>query len=379
VKVTEDQVLFFRAQRQHMVGPGADSPMGAARGILGAQAQAVGTGLLAIAQRTKSRPTAATLQRLFEGKRRRLVRVWGQRGTMHIYDRSDWRDVIAAFQLWAPNQRRGPMPTDRTLDEALSFITEQTSATRRDILHLVPKSYLRKVEKAHAKYLKTRDEALKFAAGRILYGLCLRGDLCVGDKIGSQQAYAARTAWYPKLPWPDRAAEDAAVALTRRYLAVNGPATVKDVAYHFGARQREAKAWLAALRSDTRNVSCGDRKGLVILADDAEALAAKPPKKWPVRLMPQWDTYLMSHADKTWTVPDEDDRKVVWRGSAVVAAAILHRGRVIGEWNHDVKTDRLEVRVIPLSGWAKKHLPAVKREAKVVAAHLGLDKATVST
>jgi len=297
---------------------------------------------------------------------------------MHMYDPSDWRTIIAAFEVWSPTQRRGPMPSERALDAARDLVTAQVSATRRDLLDVAPKRYLDELEVAHAKYLKTRDDVKKFAAGRLAYGLCLRGDACVGDKVGSQQAYAARTAWFPKLAWPQMDARSAAIDLTRRYLSVSGPATVKDVAYHFGARQREAKDWLTELQEEVEQVACGDRKGLVILRRDARALQKMPPTKWPVRFMPQWDTYLMGHADKSWTVPHAPDRKVVWRGSAVVAAAILHRGRVVGEWNHDVVRDDLNVTVIPLHGWSTRLMADVKREAKIVAVHLGLTRATVA-
>ena len=159
---------------------------------------------------------------------------------------------------------------------------------------------------------------------------------------------------------------------------MSGPATIKDVAHHFGARQRDASAWLEGLSDEISHVTCGDRKGLLLLRKDEKTLMTKAPAKWPLRLMPQWDTYLMDHADKSWTVPDAAERKIVWRGSAVVAAAVLYRGRVVAEWNHDVRGGTLDVRIIPLSRFKSAHLPAVKREAKIVAAHLGLEKAHVS-
>ena len=137
------------------LGPGATDAPAAARDVIGAQAQAVGTGILALSQRTKGRPTAKKVAAMFAGKSRKLVRIWGQRGTMHMYDPRDWATIIAAFQTWAPNQRRGPMPNDATLDEALSSFEDQ--ATRRDILEVAPASYLRALKKAHGKYLAERD------------------------------------------------------------------------------------------------------------------------------------------------------------------------------------------------------------------------------
>lgn len=378
----EDQVLYFRARRGHMAGPGAADPGKAACDILGAQAQQPGPGLLALAQRTKGRPTHQALKALLLGEKRALVRTWGQRETLHIYQPSDWSLIAAAREQWAPAGRRGPMPDAAMLDEALAILVGAGSGTRSDLIDLVPVRYVGALQKHMGKYIKSRDEARRFAAGRLLWCLSMRGDVCVADKVGTEQAYAPRVSWFPRLAWPKPSALDAAVELTRRYLRLYGPASAKDVAHHFGARVREASAWLEVLRvaGELADVRCGSRKGLLLMTDDASAVQEKPPKgsAWPIRLLPQWDTYLMGHADKSWTVPDEAARKLVWRGQAVVAAAVLDRGRVIAEWLRQERKDALDIGIVPLPGWTKKHLPAVQREAEAIAAHLGLSGSRVA-
>lgn len=385
IEVSEDQALYFRAVRSHLAGPGASTPEKAARALVGAQAQQPYPGMLAIGQRTKGRPSAEALKAKLlgsGGRKRTLVRTWGQRETLHIYDPSDWVWIAAAREHWAPAGRRGPMPNARTLDKALTVIEGSGgTATRSDLLGVAPRSYEKKLLDEHGKYIKKGEEQ-RFAAGRLLWCLSMRGDVCVADKDGREQAYAARSAWFPRLDWPDLDALEACVELTRRYLSVNAPATVKDVAHHFGARQREAKAWVEVLREadELVDVACGDRKGLFALAADAKVLVRKVPaaSQWPLRLLPQWDTLLMGHADKSWTVPEAKDQKKVWRSQAVVAAAVLERGRVVAEWKQDTRKDRLVVTVLPLSSWSKKLLAAVKKEAGVVAKHQGLKGADVS-
>ena len=169
--------------------------------------------------------------------------------------------------------------------------------------------------------------------------------------------------------------------LTRRYLAVHGPATATDVAHFFGARVTRAKAWLDRLEDELVPVECGDRSGLVALAKDRADLRKKPPttaKDWPVRLLPLWESMLMGHADKSWTTPVEADRKEVWRKAAFVAAVVLARGRVVATWTQATKGGRLQVTVTPLSGWRKtKHAASVRREAAEVAQHLELKGADV--
>ena len=118
------------------------------------------------------------------------------------------------------------------------------------------------------------------------------------------------------------------------------------------------------------------------MTDDLGDLAGRPPSgstAWPLRLLPLWESMLMAHADKSWTVPDEAERTIVWRKAAFVAAVVLARGRIVATWSSTRRRGRLAVEVEPMSRWsATKHAGQVRREAGAVATHLGLDGADVS-
>jgi DNA glycosylase AlkZ-like len=379
----EEQVLFFRARRGHLVPPGAATPAAAARAILGAQSQQVPPSLLALSARTRGRPTAAALAAALETAPRELVRTWGQRDTVHVYDAaSEWADVVTARGDWVISGRRGLMPPEPLVAKARKALQSAgRPLTRRDLFPMIPKAYLRAVQER----VGAGDAAMRFAAGRALWRLALDGDACAAGKVGAEQFYAARTDWFPDLPWPSGRpdAPAAAVRLTGRYLATYGPATPADVAHFFGARVSSAREWLARLAKGTPliEIRCGDRKGLVARAADATDLRAKPPRAaaaWPPRLLPLWDCLLMGHADKSWTAPDEAVRKAVWRKAAFVAAVVMHRGRIVATWSHARKGRRLSVTVETLPPWKAAVTAGVKRDAQDVAAHLGLEGADVS-
>jgi len=382
IELGEEQALYFRARRGHLAGRGAGDAAAAARAILGAQAQQLAPSLLALSQRAARRPAAARLEpRLLDGERD-LVRTWGQRETLHVYDAAaDWGDVVAAREQWVPGGRRGALPPAALVDQAQDLLEAAGApVTRRDLYPLVPKSFLREVE---AK-VGPGDAAWRLAAGRLLWRLALRGDACMAGKVGTEQAYAARRLWFPDLGWDPPPPVTAATRLTGRYLAAYGPATVTDVAHFFGARVREARVWIDALAAQSAlvPVSCGGRNGLVALARDARELKKKPPagaRQWPLRLLPLWDSMLMGHADKTWTVPAAADQKLVWRRAAFVCAAVVLRGRIVATWSHAQRAGRLEMELSPLSGWrSAKHAAAVRREARAVATHLGLQEVVVT-
>ncbi len=381
MRVTEEQVLWFRARRGHLAGPGAPDAAAAARAILGAQSQQLSMSLLALSQRIAGRPTAVALQRSLLEAPRELVRTWGQRGTVHVYDAADdWALVVAARGVWSPGPRRGVMPSEAMVNRAgKALASADRPLTRRDIEPLVSASYVRALEPQVSEWA---TDAKRFAAGRLLWRLVLRGEACFANKYGSEQGYAARTHWFPELSWPDRPSATAATELAHRYLRLSGAATPQDLAHFFDARVSTVREWLAALGAELTPVLCGERKGLVALATDLDDLVGAPPTRaadWPLRLLPMWDCLLMSHADKSWTVPDEGERKLVWKKAGVVAPVALDRGRVVATWSHKVKRGCLEVVVEQLSRWRKsRHATQVNREAKAVARHLGLEHAEVT-
>ena len=384
----EEHVLFFRATRGHLAGPGAADHAAAARALVGAQSQQLAPSLLALSLRTKGRPTARALEtQLFEAPRS-LVRTWGQRDTLFLFDSADWADVIAARPERGSGSRGGVMPPDATVAKALAALVEAGLPLRRsDVAPLVPKRYLRAVGE-YVRQVTRQDNpgaVLQFAAGRLFWVLAHRGEVSLARKVGTEQSYAARSLWFQTLAWKRGSApRAAAVRLSDRYLSTFGPATAADLAHFFGTRVSAARCWLDDLEAQGRLVAveCGDRKGLVARRQDASQLKKKPPAGvtgWPVRLLPLWDAMLMAHADKRWAVPEPADEKRIWRTGAHVGATVLARGRIVATWKHTRMTKGLRIEVQPLRGWrTARHAAGVRREAKAVARHLGLPAVDVT-
>lgn len=378
LELTEAQALFFRARRGHLAGPGATDAATCAHDLLGAQSQQEASGLLAVAMRTAGRPTASDLKEDLFGPERTLVRTWGQRDTIHIYPADEtWPLIVAARRLWAPQGRRGALPAARDEQKALKLVRRQPVLFREDFVSCVRDSYLDDLDDR----IGDRAAKIKFACGRFAWRLSLEGHLCHAHKQGARQAYAAREHWHPQLDWPDPPIDpvDACAELTRRYLAMAAPATVQDVAHYFGARVGDARAWIARLdeSGELIRVRCAGRDDLLALARDEAALREMAPRSataWPVRILPLWDTLLMNHADKSWTVPDPAVRTLIWRKAAMVSAVILKRGRVAGTWTMKKRGKRVDFTLNALADVKRSTLEkAVNTETNTVAAHLGLE------
>lgn len=370
MRLSEEQVLNFRARRGHLSGPGAGTPAEAARAVVGIQAQVEPAGWWATAMRTRGRPTAAEIDHEVYGART-LIRTWAQRDTLHLYAAADWPLFAAADPLWPMSGRRGAVPPDHALD-----ITRQRLAgrvlTRADVLDLPTPEML-----ADMASRVGDEQAPRYAAGRLFWSLAHRGELCFAGMVGAENGYVLRRHWLPDLEFPVHEPAAAAAELTRRYLAVNGPASAQDIAHYFGASVSRVKEWLAALRPELIEVACEGHKNLVALARDAAALAAddSPP---PPRLLAAYDTLLMSFADKTWTVPLPAENKAIWKSSAVVAATVLAGGRAVGLWTQKKTKKAVKVEIQPLSGWKSGYLAALEDDAQALARHLCLATAQLA-
>lgn len=384
-----DRVLYFRARRSHLAGDGAGSVEQAARAILGAQAQQVPPALFALAQRARparggDMPSAEEVaSALYQG--RRLVHTWGQRDTLHLYHPEDWRDIVVARAQWSPGGRRGVMPDDRTVERGLELLHGAgRPISRTDVYPVLGTAFLEEARRFVEEKAPSLDAA-RFAAGRVLWCLAQRGDVCLGAKDGAEQTYTARRDGFPQLPWPlvEGDGLDAAVRWTRRYLSVHGPATVRDLAHFWGSTVAAARRWLERLAEseDLLPVTVEGREELWALAEDESELRVKAPRgrtEWPVRMLPLWDTLLMAHADKTWTTPMAVDEKRIWRKAAYVAAVVVARGRFVAVWTQKKMARRVRVEIEPLSGWkTSAHAPGVRREARALAMHLGVADAEV--
>ncbi len=372
--VSEDQALAFRSRRHHLLGPGAGDPTDAARAVLGIQAQVVAPALWSLAMRTAARPSAEDLaDRLATSPA--LVRTWGQRGTVHIYDAAThWPAIVTALQEWTIGDRGGPHMDASQVDAAEKRIRAlERPVTRSDLFELLPEEFVSHI----AKLTGPGDPALRGAAGRLIRYLAWRGELSAHTVVDGEQSYVLRDQRYPDLAWAPPSEPVAGDALARAYLHANAPASAKDLSHFLGIRVTAARKLLAHLGDELITVSCNHRSELVALRSDAADLAAELPDDWPPRLLPKFDTYLMGHADKSWTVPLEADRPKIWAKAAHVNATVLHRGRLVATWKHTAQKRSVRIDITPLSGWQSGLEDQLANEAQAFANHLGRDQATV--
>ena len=134
---------------------------------------------------------------------------------------------------------------------------------------------------------------------------------------------------------PDGSAPDDELdAVVLRYLAAFGPASVRDI-----------QAWCGLTRLNAVVKRLGDRlrryadPNGTVLYDAAESPLTDADEPAPIRLLPEYDNILLSHADRS-RILDPAHRSAVFTENGRIMSTVLIDGFVAATWRFDERTGR---------------------------------------
>jgi uncharacterized protein YcaQ len=296
-------------------------------------------------------------------EQRTLVKLWGQRGALHIYAREDWPLVC------------GALSGQRTWWERAGEEAEGSVAGYHAVLARV-EQLLRRRGTLSRSDLRASDlnlsEAHFSSWGGIFAALVQRGYACHVDQEGNEGRFAHRQFWVPDLEWNPPTFDEANIEITRRYLRAYGPATVQCLMYWRGAKSGDARRWLDALKDETLEVEVGGQ-AMFALRDDLESLHEKPPARsdWPIRLLYRFDPLLLGIKDKTWVV-DAQHYKRVFRQAGHIEGTLMEHGRAAGTWRYDRKDSGLVITLDLFAAVTRRVRAQVEQNAQGIARFFGL-------
>jgi hypothetical protein len=366
IQFTETQLGWHRFRRSGLVGA-FDSPEAAASALVGVQAQILPAAGLALWNRTRGMTYAAFDQLLHE--RRTLVKLWGQRGTLHVYASGDWPLIC------------GALSGQRTWWERAGEAAEGSVAGYHAVLARVEKLLRRRGTLSRSDLRSSGlglSEAYFSSWGGIFAALVQRGHACHIDQEGNEGRFAHRQFWLPDLEWNPPPYDDANIEITRRYLQAYGPASVQYLMYWRGAKAGDARRWLAALSGETVEISAGS-KTMLALRDDLEAMNEKPPARgeWPIKMLYRFDPLLLGVKDKTWIV-DSRHYKRVFRQAGHIEGTLLVHGRAAGTWRYARRDSGLVIALAPFSPLPRHVRAEVEKQAQGIAQFFDLPLADLS-
>lgn len=365
--LSAEQIRWFRLRRSGLVQP-FDSPETAASALAGVQAQILPAAGLSLWNRTAGL-TYSILDDLLHQKRS-LVKLWGQRHTLHLYPSKEWPLIHGALTgqtTWWERQvvKNGIVPATyrATIVRLAGLLQERGTLGRSDL---------------RAADLNLDEEHFS-SWGGIFASLVREGHACHAGQVGNEGRFAHREYWLPNLVWNPPPSLEANAELARRYLATYGPVTVQDLAYWRGTSVGNARHWLAALGDEITEVEI-EGQMLLALRNDVELLNETPPPReaWPVRLLYRFDPLLLGVKEKSWII-DPTYYNRVWRPAGHIEGTILEHGRIVGTWRYDWKGRDLAVSVFPFNSWPEHMRAAAESHAAGVAAFFDVELADFVT
>jgi hypothetical protein len=280
-------------------------------------------------------------------ERREVVRATMMRSTVHVVTADDylaWRAALQPALVRAFHGFHG--------ENARQLDTESVLAAAFELFDGPPRSFVDVRAVLSERFPGVRPETMAYATRAYLPLV----QVPPGGTWGHSGAvpYTLARAHLGR----DVAGSDSPSGFVLRYLAAFGPATVKDVQTWAG--MAKLKATIDELRPQLRTFRDEAGGELFDVPDgplpDADAEA-------PVRFLPEFDNFVLSHADRSRVVPEEHRKKVL-PGAGIVRATFLVDGMVAGTWNVERAKGARVLVAQPFEQLAKSDRDALGSEAE---------------
>ncbi len=363
-QVTWSQVGWFRLRRNGLVEP-FDTPQDTTRALIGVQAQILPAAGISLMHRTLGEVDSTRLD-VWLHQERTLLKLWGQRHTLHLYEPIEWPALQASlkpFVSWWERKlvkRDGDVLAYRQDVETIAAVLEQEGTlTRSRLRDLMP-------EFNHALWVV------------IFMDLVGNGLACHAGQDAGEGVFAARSHWFPELDWepPERGVAD--VSLTRRFFHAYGPATFRDMAYWRSVPLSRSRPWFDSVLPELVEIDV-EGTAMHLLADDLDALTQTPPtpSEWPARLLYRFDPLLLAHKDKSWLLLDSQHYKSVWKKGGHIEPVVLVRGKIHGTWRYDRRSRAVDLTIQLWCALSNRERLELERDAERVASYLELSLGNV--
>lgn len=107
-------------------------------------------------------------------------------------------------------------------------------------------------------------------------------------------------------------------------------------------------------------------KNSLLLREDVAALGSRPSTTTSIRLLPNFDSYLLAHREKDHLLSPQHYKRV-YRNQGWISPVVLIDGAIAGVWSHKVQGKRLLVNIEPFGKLSKAQRAGIEREAEHLA------------
>jgi hypothetical protein len=305
-------------------------------------------------------------------ERRELVKAWTLRGTLHLHPADELPLWYAAARAVSAAEPQEPAWVDPKGELHPAVGPGDLKKIRAAVLDALDGRCLLREELAAEVAQRVGPKA----QGRLLSGFAFFGgaDLCQGPPQGSKITLARPDQWAEH--WEEVDEQEGLREACRRYLRTYGPATPKEFREWFAPRQfkqDDARALFESIGNELEPVDVEGHAAFVLSGDTD----FQPPKA-NVRLLPEYDVYVMGFRERDQLVPEETRNQVAahgrgkYEGPAGVGFLMID-GIAAGLWERKKRGKRIELRVTPSGRLTRAHRAALDTEVERIGAFLALE------
>ena len=344
------------------------------RELGGVQAQVQASAEVQLAARVDGVTAADVKEALWE--KRTLVKAWTLRGTLHLHPAGELSALHAAHHMLAAAAPPDPSVVGPWQDPQgvvhPPLEAGQIAAIAAAVAEALDGRCLTREEIADEIVRRVGEgprERLRSGFGFFL------GELCQGPPRGTKATFVRPDEWIEG--WGDADGDAALRDLCRRFLRTYGPSRPASFREWFMPRLLDAgaaRAVFESLRDELEEVDVEGCSAWVGAGD-----TAFPEPTAAVRLLPEYDAYVLGFREREQLVPDRAKALIAQgRGryeGVTGSQVLLVDGIVAGTWSRRRRGRRIELAVTPARKLTRAQRAALVAEAERIGAFLGLDPA----
>ena len=372
-----DEVRARRLERSSLSDrAGGDRLVEVVGALCGVHAQVQTSAELQLAARVDGIAQADVREALWE--RRSLVKAWTVRGTLHLHPAEELALWFAARRAVVGTEDEG-LPEWRDPAGAVhpALGADDVAAVRAAVWDALDGRCLLREELAEEVVKRVRAAPRERLSSGFAFFL---GELCQGPPRGSRITLVRPDQWIDGWSEPpdDR---EALRTVCRRFLRTYGPARPADFREWFASsafKVAEARALFDELGGELEEIDVGGRGAFVLAGDRSFPAVRTPGSSEQVRLLPEYDVYVMGFRERDRLVPEAVRELIAahgrgrYEGPAGVRLVLVD-GTAAGLWERRKRGKRIELQIHLLRGPARAWRARLEREAERIGAFLGLE------
>jgi Winged helix DNA-binding domain len=346
----------------------ADRLVEVAHDLAGVHAQVQASAELQLASRLDGLAQADVRQALWE--RRLLVKAWTLRGTLHLHPAGE-------LALWHAARRAvaGPPGELAAWRDPAGVLhpeveREEVEAIRAAVWDALDGRCLLRDELANEVVSRiggAHEERLRSGFAFFL------AELCQGPPRGAKVTFVRPDQWIEG--WHEVDEERAVAEACRRYLRTYGPAGPTDFREWFSSaafKAPRARALFDSLGDELEQIDVEGHRAYVLAGD-----TAFPTHEPTVRLLPEYDVYVMGFRERDRLIPEAVKDQIArgrgrYEGPAGVRLLLID-GVAAGLWARKKRGRRIELRVIPARKLTRPQRKMLDEEVDRIATFIGLE------